>query len=207
MKPRTRLRRLRIEATVALVIARLAVGLVPASRLLAWAARPPRHPDRFADPDLPALVAQAVDAVGSSRWMNALCLPRALAAQAMLRRRGIASRLCLGVDARGRPARRPCLGRDRPRCDHRRDRSAVHATGAARLMKNANERDRRNFPIRRPSGRPARSRAHGQRARRPRAGSPRRPRRRRGRARPPAHAHDARGHLRPSAVRAARAAR
>jgi transglutaminase-like putative cysteine protease len=30
-------------------------------------------------------------------WINALCLPRALATHAMLRRRGIASRLCLGV--------------------------------------------------------------------------------------------------------------
>jgi hypothetical protein len=29
--------------------------------------------------------------------MHALCLPRALATQAMLRRRGIANRLCLGV--------------------------------------------------------------------------------------------------------------
>ena len=85
------------------MVARLAVSLVPASRLLAWAARPPRRPDRFADPDLPARVAQAVDAVGSSRWMNALCLPRALAAQAMLRRRGIASRLCLGVTREGGP--------------------------------------------------------------------------------------------------------
>jgi hypothetical protein len=35
--------------------------------------------------------------------MNALCLPRALAAHAMLRQRGIASRLCLGV-ARDRDA-------------------------------------------------------------------------------------------------------
>jgi hypothetical protein len=29
--------------------------------------------------------------------MDAVCLPRALAAHAMLRRRGIASKLCLGV--------------------------------------------------------------------------------------------------------------
>jgi hypothetical protein len=29
--------------------------------------------------------------------MQALCLPRALAAQTMLRRRGIASKLCIGV--------------------------------------------------------------------------------------------------------------
>jgi transglutaminase-like putative cysteine protease len=42
-------------------------------------------------------VAWAVEKVGAKPWMNALCLPRALAAHAMLRRRGIASRLCLGV--------------------------------------------------------------------------------------------------------------
>jgi hypothetical protein len=33
--------------------------------------------------------------------MQAACLPRALAAQAMLRRRGVASRLCLGVAREG----------------------------------------------------------------------------------------------------------
>jgi hypothetical protein len=33
--------------------------------------------------------------------MNVLCLPRALAAHAMLRRRGIASRICLGVARHG----------------------------------------------------------------------------------------------------------
>jgi hypothetical protein len=42
-------------------------------------------------------VSWAVENLGSRLWMNALCLPRALAAHAMLRRRGIASRLCLGV--------------------------------------------------------------------------------------------------------------
>jgi hypothetical protein len=36
-------------------------------------------------------------------WLNALCLPRALAVHAMLRRRGISSRLCLG-GAREDPA-------------------------------------------------------------------------------------------------------
>src|SRR4051794_32110666 len=39
----------------------------------------------------------AVESIGDKPFMKALCLPRALAAQAMLRRRGIASRLCLGV--------------------------------------------------------------------------------------------------------------
>lgn len=34
--------------------------------------------------------------------MKAVCLPQALAAQAMLRRRGIASRLCFGVAREGK---------------------------------------------------------------------------------------------------------
>src|SRR5262249_37670882 len=95
-------RHLRTEAVFALAIARLAVRLVPASRLLAWAARQPRHPQRFAHPDLPAQVAEAVDWAATRRWMQAVCLPRALAAQAMLRRRGIASGLCLGVARDGK---------------------------------------------------------------------------------------------------------
>jgi transglutaminase-like putative cysteine protease len=44
--------------------------------------------------------AAAVDHVGSKT--GAVCLPRAMATQAMLRRRGIASRLCLGVARDGR---------------------------------------------------------------------------------------------------------
>jgi len=95
VKPRTSRRRLRIEALAALLAARVAVRFVSTRRLLAWAARPPARPQRFADPDLPAQVAAAVDHVGSKT--GAVCLARALAAQAMLRRRGIASRLCLGV--------------------------------------------------------------------------------------------------------------
>ena len=42
-------------------------------------------------------MAWAVERTSNKPWMNALCLPRALAVHAMLRRRGIASRLCLGV--------------------------------------------------------------------------------------------------------------
>ena len=95
MKPRTLRRRLRIEALTVLLAARVAVRFVSPGRLLAWAARQPRRPQRFADPDLAAQVAAAVDHVGSKT--GAVCLPRALATQAMLRRRGIASRLCLGI--------------------------------------------------------------------------------------------------------------
>jgi len=79
-----------------LVLARLAVRFVPPARIFAWADRPPRRIRRFAADEI-AWVSWAVENLGAKPWMNALCLPRALAAHAMLRRRGIASRLCLGV--------------------------------------------------------------------------------------------------------------
>lgn len=79
-----------------LALAKLAVHFVPAPRLVEWASRPPRRIRRFAEWEV-AWISSAVESMGASRWMRALCLPRALAAQAMLRRRGIVSRLCLGV--------------------------------------------------------------------------------------------------------------
>jgi len=100
VRPRTLRRRLRIEALAALLAARFAVRFVSTRQLLTWAARQPRLLQRFADPDLAVQVAAAVEHVGAKT--GALCLPRALAAQAMLRRRGIASRLCLGVARDGR---------------------------------------------------------------------------------------------------------
>ena len=84
------------EAAVMLVMARLAVRLVPPARLFAWANRPPRRLCRFAA-DEATWVSWAVVSLGARPWTNALCLPRALAAHAMLRRRGITSKLCLGV--------------------------------------------------------------------------------------------------------------
>lgn len=81
-------------------LARLAVHLLPAAWLFAWADRPIRRIRRFAAEEA-EWVAWAVDHVGSHRRMAALCLPRALAAHAMLRRRGIVSRLCLGVARTG----------------------------------------------------------------------------------------------------------
>src|SRR5512135_610321 len=96
MKAKTMRRVYLREAAVMLVVAKLAVRVVAPARLFAWANRPPRHLNRFAA-DEAAWVSWAVDYVGTRPWMNALCLPRALAAHAMLRRRGIASRLCLGV--------------------------------------------------------------------------------------------------------------
>jgi len=94
MKLGTRRRTYLREAMVMLVLARLAVRFVPPQQLFAWADRPPRRLRRFAA-DEASWVAWAVETLGGRT--NALCLPRALAAHVMLRRRGIASRLCLGV--------------------------------------------------------------------------------------------------------------
>jgi hypothetical protein len=102
MTPRTMRRVYLREAAVMLVLARLAVRFVSPARIFAWADRPPRRIRRFAVDEI-GWVSWAVENLGAKPWMNALCLPRALAAYAMLRRRGIASRLCLGV-ARDRGA-------------------------------------------------------------------------------------------------------
>ena len=88
------------EAIVMIILARLAIRFIPSARLFAWAGRPLRHVNRFAT-DEAKWVLWAIETVGAKPWMNALCLPRSLAAHAMLRRRGIASRLCLGVAREG----------------------------------------------------------------------------------------------------------
>jgi Transglutaminase-like superfamily len=96
MKSKTIRRAYQREAFVAIVLARLVVRFVPTARIFFWANRPPRRINRFADNEA-SWVLWAVESIGAKPWMNALCLPRALATHAMLRRRGIASRLCLGV--------------------------------------------------------------------------------------------------------------
>jgi hypothetical protein len=100
MKEKTMRRVYLREAAVMLVLARLAVRLIPPARIFAWAKKPPRHIHRFAIDEV-SWISWAVESLGARPWMNALCLPRALAAHAMLRRRGIASRLCLGVAREG----------------------------------------------------------------------------------------------------------
>jgi hypothetical protein len=84
------------EAAVMIILARLAVRVIPPARIFSWADRPPRRINRFAG-DEANWIAWAVETAAVKPWINALCLPRALAAHAMLRRRGIASRLCLGL--------------------------------------------------------------------------------------------------------------
>ncbi len=94
MSPKTMRRVYLREAAVMLVLARLALRLVRPARIFAWADRPPRRIRRFSA-DEARWTCWAVEEIGARS--DALCLPRALAAHAMLRRRGIVSRLCLGV--------------------------------------------------------------------------------------------------------------
>lgn len=96
MKPATRRRPYLREATLMLAFARVAVWLLPPARIFAWANRPQRRSRRFAA-DQARWVAWSVDTTSAKPWIKASCLVSALAAHAMLRRRGIASRLCLGV--------------------------------------------------------------------------------------------------------------
>jgi hypothetical protein len=84
------------EAAVTLLLARVAVRVIPAARIFAWANRPPRRIRRFATDEID-WVLWAIDAATAKFEKETLCLPRALATHAMLRRRGITSRVCLGV--------------------------------------------------------------------------------------------------------------
>jgi hypothetical protein len=100
MKLKTIQRRYLREAALMLILGRLAVRFVPAAHIFSWADRLPRRINRFANSEV-VWVTWAVESISNDSWVNAVCLPRALAIHAMLRRRGIASRLCLGVARNG----------------------------------------------------------------------------------------------------------
>jgi hypothetical protein len=84
------------EAAISLLLARIAVRIIPAARIFGWASRPPRQVRRFTADEI-GWVLWAIDAAAAKSRTETLCLPRALATHAMLRRRGITSRVCLGV--------------------------------------------------------------------------------------------------------------
>jgi hypothetical protein len=95
-------------AEAALVLAATRLGLSVARhisverRLARWARR---HPVRSHDQDTVAGVVRAVRGVGR-RLPGMTCLVQALAAQAMLARRGVPARVHIGVRAAGMPAAR-----------------------------------------------------------------------------------------------------
>jgi hypothetical protein len=84
------------EAAITLLLARIAVRVIPASRVFAWANRPRHRSGRFTADEI-SWVLWSIDAAADKSRTKPLCLPRALATHSMLRRRGIVSRICLGV--------------------------------------------------------------------------------------------------------------
>lgn len=99
-------RGLLLEALAHLLAARLALVLVPFPRLAGWLGRFVAPADAYrAQPALPdptqaALAAEigwAVTRAAHRAPFRAVCLPQAMAAQAMLRRRGVASVMHFGV--------------------------------------------------------------------------------------------------------------
>jgi hypothetical protein len=84
------------EATVNLFLARIAVRVIPAALIFGWTNRPPRQIRRFATHEIDWIL-WAIDVAAAKSDSKTLCLPRALAGHSMLRRRGITSRVCLGV--------------------------------------------------------------------------------------------------------------
>jgi Transglutaminase-like superfamily len=80
-----------------LLLSRLALRVLSPARIFAWADRPLRHINRFAAGEV-SWISWAIETASAGRWMKASCLAQALAAHAMLRRRGISNRVCLGVN-------------------------------------------------------------------------------------------------------------
>jgi Transglutaminase-like superfamily len=94
----SRARRLRAEAVLHLVAARLAVAVLPYGRLTRLFELPARRPE-LDGPERERICLDVRAAVQhATRWVpGSVCLSRAMAAQAMLRRRRITTTLYLGV--------------------------------------------------------------------------------------------------------------
>jgi hypothetical protein len=88
------------EALACLILARGALGLASFARVAAWAAADEAG-DRSVDPQAARRIGWAVDAAARRTPGGASCFAQGLAAQAMLRRRGLASRLYYGARSEG----------------------------------------------------------------------------------------------------------
>ena len=108
-----RIRRMAIEAVVLLALARLLVGYVPMRR---WRRHlntgpPDGGSDAGGERALGREVGRIVRKVASCTPFRAVCLPQAMAAQWMLRRRGVSSRLIFGVRRASEEPGGPLRGR------------------------------------------------------------------------------------------------
>lgn len=94
-------RKLLAEALPALMLASLAVAVIPFRRVAGLASRPLRREPAPADPAFLRKMRWAVDAWGNRVPWRAVCFQRGLALHWMLRRRGIDSVLHYGVAQSG----------------------------------------------------------------------------------------------------------
>ena len=83
------------EAAWWLGVSRLAIWLLPFRRLAPWLSRMPETPD--CDRDLVRRVRRAVTVAARNMPRRPMCLPRAIAAKAMLARRGCGSAFHIGA--------------------------------------------------------------------------------------------------------------
>ncbi len=99
-------RRLLCEALAALALARIAMACIPFRRIAAWLGTPGlAGPDAVSPQQdrVAALVGWAVSVLGPRVPWDGRCLAQALAATAMLRRRGIEGTVSFGVSAAHAP--------------------------------------------------------------------------------------------------------
>jgi Transglutaminase-like superfamily len=89
------------EAFCVLLMVRLTVRFARPNKVFAWAGRPPQRVRRFVGDEI-GWVCWGIETVASKGWISASSVSRALAVHWMLRRRGISSRLCLGVASDGK---------------------------------------------------------------------------------------------------------
>lgn len=83
-----------------LLLSRLALRVLSPAHIFAWTDRPLPQINRFAADEV-SWISWAIETASAGPWTKAPCLAQALAAHAMLRRRGIANQVRLGVARNG----------------------------------------------------------------------------------------------------------
>jgi transglutaminase superfamily protein len=97
MKQAVRRRAYLREAALAFAVAGGAARILPVRRLLRLANKRPRRLSRFRNDEI-AWIGWAAAVIALRTRVDRTSFPAALATQIMLRRRGIASRLCIGIE-------------------------------------------------------------------------------------------------------------
>ena len=88
-----------LEAALLLVAAKIALRIVPFSRLARWFQQPMRAPERVGIERAQVIIAVRHAIFRGARYLpgDYVCFPRGIVAQVMLRRRGVATTLIYGA--------------------------------------------------------------------------------------------------------------